>query len=333
MTHTAATEVVAGEIAAAIKLNDVATGDTLAPSGSPVRVPVVDYSDPVYGVAVAAAAKADDDKLAVALQKLVHEDPTLRIHHDSETHQTVLRGAGDAHVQVTLKRLANRYGVEVETEPVRVAYRETLKAPTEAEGRHKKQSGGRGQFGVAMVQFEPLGQGEGFEFVDKVTGGAIPRNLIPAVGKGIQESMLRGGPHGFPVVDVRATVYDGKYHAVDSDEMSFKMAGALALRAAIEKVGTAVLEPVSRLQITAPTAMQGDVMADLSSRRGQIETTEQGSNGDVTVTAVVPTSETLDYAVTLRSMTHGRGRFHGEVSHYQVLTGPLPKSAREASKS
>jgi len=326
--HTATTEVVAGEIAAAIKLGDVATGDTLAPSGSPVRVPVVDYSDPVYGVALTAAAKADDDKLAVALQKLVHEDPTLRVHHDAETHQIVLRGAGDAHVQVALARLRNRYGVEVDTERVRVAYRETLAGPVETEGRHKKQSGGRGQYGVASVQFEPLPEGAGFEFVDKVTGGAIPRQLIPAVGKGIHESMLRGGPHGFPVVDVKATVFDGKYHAVDSDEMSFKMAGALALRAAIERVGTVVLEPVSRLHVTAPTDLQGDVMADLSSRRGQIETTEQGANGDVTVIAIVPTSETIDYAVALRSMTHGRGRFHTDVSHYQILTGPLPKSAQ-----
>jgi elongation factor G len=235
-------------------------------------------------------------------------------------------------VQVVLSRLAKRYGVETVTEPVKVAYRETLAGPAEAEGKHKKQTGGRGQFGVAFVRFEPLDRGAGFDFVDQVTGGAVPKGLIPAVGKGINESMVRGGPNGFPLVDLRATLFDGKYHSVDSDEMSFKMAGAMALRAAIEKVGTVVLEPVSRIQITAPTDLQGDVMADLSGRRGQIENTDQHGNGHVTVTAIVPTSEILDYAVALRSMTHGRGHYRCHFDHYQVLSGPLPAAAQVAAR-
>ncbi|MFZ2174171.1 MAG: elongation factor G [Rhodococcus sp. (in: high G+C Gram-positive bacteria)] len=315
--HTPIDTATAGDIVGAIKLTDVATGDTLAPIGSPLTVTAIEHKQPVYGVAVSARSVGDEDKLATALAELVSDDPTLQVTRNNETHQTVLRGAGDVHVQVTLDRISRRFGIPVDTEPVKVAYRETLLGPVQTEGRHKKQSGGHGQFGVATVRFEPLPRNSGFEFVDHTRGGVIPKSLVPAVGKGIAESMERGGRHGFPLVDLRATVLDGKYHSVDSDDFSFRMAGALALRAAIDNVGTLVLEPVDRVEVTVPTALQGDVLADLGRRRGQIEGTEPGGDGEVTVVASVPSSELLDYPVALRSMTHGRGRLALHFKYYQ----------------
>ncbi len=322
--HEAVDRLAAGDIAAVTKLENVDTGDTLAPDGLPVRLPALELPEPVHAVAIAAAAQADEDKLAIALQKILHEDPSVRVDHDGETHQTILRAAGDTQVQVTLERIRRRYGVEVVTEDVKIGYRETLRGPSDVEGRHKKQSGGRGQFGVANVRFEPLERGAGFEFVDAVVGGAIPRNLIPAVEKGIGESMVRGGEHGFPVVDIRATVYDGKYHSVDSDEASFRMAGSLALREAVQSSGTVVLEPISALEIIVPTELQGDVMGDLNSRRGQVTGTATGPGpGEVTIYATAPASEIVRYATDLRSMTHGRGRFHTEFDHYEELSPNL----------
>ncbi|MBC2643116.1 MULTISPECIES: translation factor GTPase family protein [unclassified Rhodococcus (in: high G+C Gram-positive bacteria)] len=320
--HTAIDTAEAGDIVGAIKLTDVATGDTLAPIGAALTVPPIEHRRPVYGIAVAAESAGDEDKLATALAELVSDDPTLEVTRDSETHQTVVRGAGDVHVQVALTRLKRRYGITLQTEPVKIAYRETLLGPVETEGRHKKQSGGHGQFGVATVRFEPLPRDEGYDFVDETRGGVIPKSLIPAVGKGIAESMGRGGRHGFPLVDLRATVLDGKHHSVDSDDFSFRMAGALALRAAIDKVGTLVLEPVDHVEVTVPATLQGDVMADLGRRRGQIEGTEPAGDGEITVIASVPSSEITDYPVALRSMTHGRGRLALEFKCYQERPEP-----------
>ncbi|AOW94309.1 elongation factor G [Rhodococcus sp. WMMA185] len=320
--HTTIDSAVAGDIVGAIKLTDVATGDTLAPIGSSLTVPPAEHAAPVYGIAVAAESAGDEDKLSTALAELVSDDPTLEVTRDNETHQTVVRGAGDIQVQVALARLQRRYGITLRTEPVKIAYRETLLGSAEAEGRHKKQSGGHGQFGVAKVRFEPLPRDEGFEFFDETRGGVIPKSLVSAVGKGIADSMGRGGRHGFPLVDLRATVLDGKHHSVDSDDFSFRMAGALALRAAIDKVGTLVLEPVDRLEVTVPAAAQGDVMADLGRRRGQIEGTEPARDGEITVIASVPTSEITDYSVALRSMTHGRGRLTLSFKCYQERPEP-----------
>lgn len=322
--HEPVDRVVAGDIAAVTKLADLDAGDTLAPEGTPVRVPPPGYDEPVYGVAITAVSKADEEKLAVALQKVLHEDPSLRIDRDDETHQTILRGAGETQIQVTLERIARRYGVEVGTEEVRVPYRETLAGPADTEGRHKKQTGGRGQFGVAHVRFEPLERGAGFEFVDQVVGGSIPRGLIPAVEKGIRESMTRGGRHGFPVVDIRATVHDGKHHPVDSDEMSFRMAGAVAFREALAVADTVVLEPVSAIEVIVPVEHQGDVLGDLNSRRGHVTGTAAGPGPrEATVTALVPTAEILRYAVDLRSMTHGRGRYRARFDRYEPMSPNL----------
>jgi elongation factor G len=321
--HEPLQRVPAGDIVAVTKLSGLRAGDTLAPDGMPVRLPVTEIPDPVHGIAIAAANQADEDKLANALQKVLHEDPTLLVEHDDETHQTILRGAGETQLLVTLERIARRHGVEVAVEDVKVAYRETLKEPVEVEGRHKKQSGGRGQFGVARLRFEPLDRGTGFEFVDAVVGGAIPRGLIPAVEKGIVESMPRGGPHGFPVVDVRATLVDGKHHSVDSDEASFKMAGAMALRQALREGGTVVLEPLSRLEITVPSEMQGDVIGDLNSRRGHVTGTDVAPGGQVTIGAIAPSAELLTYATDIRSMTHGRGSFRAWFERYEELSPHL----------
>ena len=309
----------AGDIVATIKLSDVATGDFLAVNGTPIGETQIEYRQPVFGLAISTPAAKDQDKLSTALSELVRDDPSLHVTRDEATHQTILRGAGDVHVQVALARLKRRYGITINTEPVKVAYLETLAGTAEAEGRHKKQSGGHGQFGVAVVRFEPLPRDAGFEFVDETKGGVIPKSLVPAVGKGIAEAMARGGREGHPLVDLRATVLDGKFHSVDSDEHSFKMAGALALKEAIDKAGTRVLEPFDHVEVTVPTALQGDVMADLGRRRGQIEGTESAGPAEVTVIASVPQGEMSDYAITLRSMTHGRGRFITRFARYQEL--------------
>lgn len=309
----------AGDIAGVMKLGDVRTGDTLEEGDRGWVVPLPDPVQPVFGLALVAATAADEDKMASALVKLVAEDRSLAIERNDETHQMVLWGAGDAHLQVLLDRMRRRYKIDVDTEPVKIAYRETITKTVTVEGKHKKQSGGRGQFGIAHVRFDPLPPGEGYAFESEVVGGAIPKSLIPAVGAGIAEAMARGGAHGFPLVDLKATVFDGKYHSVDSDEMSFKMAGATALREALPQAGVVVLEPISHVEVSVPAELQGEVMGDLQQRRGQVEGTEVGRTGEAVVVASVPTAEMLRYAIDLRSFTHGRGRFTTRHDRYQPL--------------
>jgi elongation factor G len=321
--HVEVRRVGAGDVGAVAKLGSVLTGDTLAPRGTPVVAPLPVPPEPVLAVAVRARTQADDDKLAGALHRLVEEDPALRVRLDLDTHQTLLEGQGETHLAVTLERLARKFGVEVDTEEVRVPYRETVTATAEAQGRHKKQSGGHGQFGVADLRVEPLPRGAGFEFVDAVVGGAIPRQFIPAVEKGVREAMEAGGALGHPVVDVRVTCLDGKHHPVDSSEMSFKMAGALAFREAVARATPVVLEPVSRLEVTVPEELQGEVMGDLNARRGRVQGTEPAGGGRCTVTALVPTAEITRYAVDLRSLTGGRGRFTARHDHLEVAPTDL----------
>ncbi len=288
--HTVVGRVAAGDIGATTKLSATRTGDTLAPEGTPAMVPLPALPQPVYGGAITPATQADDDRLATALHRLVAEDPTLAVHHDEHTGQIVLRGGGETHIRVALSRIA-RAGITVGTGEVQVAYRETLAAPVTTEGRYKKQTGGHGQYGVAHVRFEPLPRGAGFEFESEVTGGAIPKNLIPAVGDGVVEAMGRGGRHGFPLVDLRAVCLDGKYHSVDSSEQSFKMAGSLALREAISEVGVQVLEPISEIRVHVPSRHHGDVLGDLNARRAQVLGTETGEHdGHTTVRALVPST-------------------------------------------
>ncbi len=313
----------AGDLAAVAKLSATATGDTLAPKGTPVRVATIEPPPPVLSVAIKARTQADDDKLGSALQRLQEEDQALVLERSDETKQTLLRGTGETHLTITLERLHRKFGVDVDTDEVRVPYRETITANAEAEGKYKKQSGGHGQFGVAWLRVEPLPRGEGFQFVDTIVGGAIPRQFIPAVQKGIEETMSNGGLYGFPVVDVKVTCYDGKYHSVDSSEMSFKMAGSLGFKDAMAKASAVVLEPVSVLKVTVPAEYQGDVMGDINARRGRVQGTDAVGGGEQEVTALVPTSEIMRYAIDLRSMTGGRGRFTATHSHYDPMPSHL----------
>ena len=328
--QTPAPEVVAGDIAAVAKLHDTRTGDVLGTRGADVAVTPLDPPAPVLPVALRAKAKGDEDKLATALHRLQDEDPAIRVERNPETHQTVLWAMGETHAAITIAKLERKFGAAVVTEDVRVAYRETVTATAEAEGRYKKQTGGHGQFGVASLRLEPLGRGEGFAFVDAIVGGVIPRQFIPAVEKGVHEAMERGGPHGFPVVDVRVTCFDGKHHPVDSSEMSFKMAGSLGFQEAMAKASPIVLEPVSELVVTAPEAYQGDLMGDLNAKRGRIQGTASVGGGEVEIVATVPTSEALRYAIDLRSITGGRGRFTIAHSHYDPLPPHLADKVAHA---
>ena len=331
--HVDVKEVHAGDIAAVAKLASTLTGDTLAPLGKPVVVPPVEPPEPTLSIAVKARTQADEDKLATSLHRLQEEDPALRVEHNEETKQTLLLGMGETHLSVTLERLARKFGVDLDTEDVKVPYRETVSGHAEAEGKHKKQSGGHGQFGVANIKMDPLPRGGGFEFVDSIVGGAIPRQFIPAVEKGIQEAMDQGGLHGFPVVDIRVELVDGKFHSVDSSEMSFKMAGALAFREALAKATPVLLEPVSHVEVTVPEALLGDVMGDLNSRRGRVLGSESLGDGSTVVTAEVPASEILRYAIDLRSLSGGRGSFVATHDHYDVVPSNLVDKLVAAAKS
>ncbi|MGD0083978.1 MAG: elongation factor G [Acidimicrobiales bacterium] len=316
---TPVSEAQAGDVIAVPKLADARTGDTLAPKGSPVVIETRPAPTPLLSIAVRPKAKGDEDKLMTALHRLQEEDLTLAVRREDETHQTVLSGMGDTHLQIVCEKLQRKFGVEVDLEPVKVPYRETISKLAEAEGKYKKQTGGHGQFGVANLRVEPLERGTGFLFSDAIVGGAIPRQFIPAVEKGIVEAMSTGGALGFPVVDVKVTCYDGKYHSVDSSEMSFRMAGALGFREALANAGPVLLEPISRLEITTPASSQGDVLGDLNARRGRVLGTEAGSGDEQVVVALVPTSEVMRYATDLRSLTGGRGRFSIRHDRYEVV--------------
>lgn len=325
------TELVAGDIGAVTKLNNTATGDTLAPKTKPVKVPAIAKPEPVLAVAITSKTQGEEDKLANALRRLQEEDSTLIVERSDETKQTLLRGMGETHLTITLEKLHRKFGVEVATEDVRVPYRETITKQAEAEGKYKKQTGGHGQFGVAILRVEPLPRGAGFEFVDEIKGGSIPRQFIPAVEKGVNETMADGGVNGFPVVDVRVYCVDGKYHSVDSSEMSFKMAGRLGFKAAMAQANPIVLEPISKIEVVVPAEYQGDIMGDLSSRRGQLQGTEVAGSGRQLITALVPTSEILRYAIDLRSMTQGWGTFTTTHDHYEELPTHLYDKVSTAS--
>ena len=327
-----ATALIAGDIAAVAKLSTTHTNDTLAPKGMPVRMAARPAVQPQYGLAILPRTQADDDKLGDALQRLQAEDPALAVERDDATHQTVLRGLGDTHIAVTLERLSRKFGVFVDTADQRVPYRETVTGSATVEGKVKKQSGGHGQYAVVNMRIAPLSRGDGFRFTDSIVGGAIPRNYIPAVQKGVEETMVQGGVHGFPVVDVHIDCFDGKYHAVDSSEMAFKTAASQGFKQAMASAGVVVLEPISRLRVTIPGFCQGDVMADITARRGRLQGTTAGTNAEQEVVAFVPTSELMRYTIDLRSMTGGRGRFVAEHDHYDVLPAHLLDKVKQSEK-
>ncbi|MGA8297811.1 MAG: elongation factor G [Acidimicrobiales bacterium] len=315
--------VLAGDIVAVPKLTETRTGDTLAPKGSPVVIEFPEPTVPTYSIAVRPRTAGDEDRMMTGLQRLQEEDPSIVIRRNDETHQTVLSGMGETHVQVTCERLHRKFTVDLELEELRVPYRETITKQADAEGRHKKQTGGHGQFGVVHLVIEPLERGAGFEFVDKIVGGAIPRQFIPAVEKGVRRAMGQGGHFGFPVVDVRVTCDDGKFHTVDSSEASFEMAGALGFGLAFEKAGPVALEPIVKVVVTCPMRFQGDVLGDLNSRRGRVLGSSGDGEGEQTIEALVPESELGRYAADLRSLTGGRGRFAATFDHYAELPSHL----------
>jgi elongation factor G len=310
-------EICAGDIGEAIKLVHTGTGDTISTVKDGVILPGIDFPEPIYRVAIRPVAKSDEDKMGSAIAKLLEEDPTLHYYRDGATHQEILEGMGDLHLDAAIEKLKSRYGVAVNTEEARVPYRETVRGTSKAQGRHKRQTGGKGQFGDCWIELLPLERGEGFVFENKVVGGAIPKNFIPAIEKGIREAMEKGLVAGYPAVDMKVVVYDGSYHDVDSSEAAFKTAGALALRNAVEKASPALLEPVMEVEVEAPDDSIGDVVGNLNGRRGRIGHLEQSGVGKSRVHASVPMASMSRYALDLRSITKGRGRFRARMSHYE----------------
>jgi elongation factor G len=316
-------EAVAGDIVAIPKLAETRTGDTLAPKSSPVTVEFGPVTRPAFSIAVKPRTTGDEDRMMTGLHRLKEEDSSFEVHRDDETHQTVLSGMGETHLQVICERLHRKFSVDLETEDLRIPYREAISKPADAEGRHKKQSGGHGQFGVVHLRVEPLERGSGFEFVDKIVGGAIPRQFIPAVEKGVRRAMNQGGIYGYPVVDTRVTCDDGKFHTVDSSEASFEMAGAIGFALAFEQAGPVVLEPIDRVEVYCPARFQGDVLGDLNSRRGRVLSSASDAEGAQTIVALCPASELGRYAAELRQLTGGRGRFSVTFDHYAELPSHL----------
>lgn len=316
------TSVTAGDIGAIAKLADTHTGDTLTTAKDRIMLEPIHFPEPIYRVAVVPNTKPDEDKLGAAIQRLLEEDPTFRHTRDATAHQEILEGMGDIHLETVIEKLKSKFGVNVSIQDARVPYKETIKSSAKAQGRHKRQTGGKGQFGDCWIELEPLERGSGFQFDNKVVGGAIPKNFIPAVEKGIREAMDHGFLAGYPAVDFKATVYDGSYHDVDSNEQAFKMAGAIALRAAAEKAGAVVLEPVLNVEVDVPDECVGDVVGDLNGRRGRLQGMDPAAPGKTRIRATVPMATMMRYALDLRSITKGRGRFRQTVSHYDELPHP-----------
>lgn len=330
-TATAIAELHSGDIGAVAKMKDTLTGNTLGEKNAPIYYPNARIPEPSITFAIEPKTRADEDRFGIAIHKILEEDPSLRFSRDPQTKEFLLSGAGQQHIEVIVSRLRKRYHVELTLHPPKVAYRETIRGKADAEGKHKKQSGGHGQFGVARIRMEPLPRGKGVEFVDDVFGGAIPRNWIPSVEKGIRDAAERGYLAGFPVVDFRATLYDGKYHDVDSSDIAFKIAGSMAFREAMKQARPALLEPVMSVEVYAPDQYSGDIMGNLSGRRGKISGSES-RGGNVVVKAQVPFSEMLSYANELISMTQGRGTYSMEFSHYDYVPNELAEKVIAAHK-
>ncbi|WP_459503679.1 elongation factor G [Bacillus sp. C1] len=316
--------VYAGDIAAAVGLKDTTTGDTLCDEKSLVILESMEFPEPVISVAIEPKSKADQDKMGTALSKLSEEDPTFRAHTDQETGQTIIAGMGELHLDIIVDRMRREFKVEANVGAPQVAYRETFRAAAKVEGKFARQSGGRGQFGHVWIEFEPNEEGKGFEFENKIVGGVVPREYIPAVGAGLEDALKNGVLAGYPLVDVKAALVDGSYHDVDSSEMAFKIAASMALKAAVSKCNPVILEPMMKVEVVIPEEYMGDIMGDVTSRRGRVEGMEARGNAQV-VRAMVPLSEMFGYATSLRSNTQGRGTFSMVFDHYEEV----PKSVSE----
>ena len=328
-----AAEVPAGDIGSLAKLSNTITGDTLTLRPSPIALPAIEFPDPLLSVAIEPKTKGDEDKLSTALHKLADEDPTFRHERNPETHQTLIKGMGEAHLDVIVSRLA-RHHVEVNTLPPKVAYRETIKKTAQAQGRHVKQSGGRGQYAVCSIEVSPLPRGGGFEFQNAIVGGAIPGNFIPSVEKGARKTLEEGVLAGYQFVDVKVKLFDGKFHTVDSSDIAFQLAGSQAFKDATHEAGIVLLEPIMDLEVMTPDDTVGDIMGDLSSKRGRIEGTEPIGRGWTHIKAKVPQGEVLRYSIDLRSKTGGRANFKVTFSHYEQAPSHVQeKVVAEAQKA
>jgi elongation factor G len=308
----------AGDIAAVAKLKDTRTGDVLGDQKAGVTFAPLAWPEPVLSYAIEPRTRGDEDKISTAMHRLEEEDGSIHYQRDPNTNELLLSGQGQLHIEVTVAKLKRRFGVEVNLKPPRIPYRETITAAVEAHGRHKKQTGGHGQFGDCKVRFEPLPRGTGFQFVDEIFGGSIPRQFIPAVEKGLEESRLRGFLAGYPMVDFKAVLFDGSYHDVDSNELSFKTAGSLAFRDGMGRARPTLLEPIMHVEVYAPSDFAGDLMGDLNGRRGRIAGMDTRGTSTV-IKAQVPMAEMLTYEQHLTSVTGGRGSYHMEYSHYETV--------------
>lgn len=330
-TQTSIAELHAGDIGAVAKLKDTLTGDTLGDKAAPILYPPVKLAEPAISFAIEAKTRGDEDKLSTAVHRILEEDLMLRFSRDAQTKEFLLSGAGQQHVEVAVSKLKRRFNLDVILKAPKIPYRETIRAKAEAQGKHKKQTGGHGQYGDCWIRMEPLARGAGFEFVNDIFGGAIPRNFIPAVEKGIVEAASKGFLAGYPVVDFRVTLFDGSYHEVDSSEIAFKLAGSKAFKKCMEQARPCLLEPIMNVEITVPENYSGDIMGNLNSRRGRIQGMEP-RGGATAVKAQVPLAEMLTYASDLTSMTQGRGTYTMEFSHYDIVPQPIAEKIIAAHK-
>lgn len=326
-------QVAAGDIGAVAKLAETATGDTICLREQPRLLPAISFPEPVYSVAVVPEAKSDLDRMSNAVARLQEEDLTLQVTRSVETAQTILSGMGDSHIDLSLERIRRKFGASLKTEPVRVPYRETIMATASAEGRHVKQSGGHGQYGVCTIEVSPRARGEGYEFVDNIVGGVISQGLRPAVDKGVREAMERGVLAGYPIVDVQVRLYDGKEHSVDSSEIAFRLAGLQAFQSAVRQAGLVLLEPIVQLEVQVPEANAGDIIADLNQKRARIQGMDTEGGHTTVITADGPQAEFVRYATDLRSITGGRASFKVEFSHYEEVPAHVTQQVVAAARA
>ena len=320
-----------GEIVAVAKLKDTTTGDTLCDEKRPILFPMPERPLPVISFAIRPKTRGDEEKASQALARLVEEDPALETHRDQQTHEIILAGTGQMHIEVTVEKLKRKFNVDVELTAPKVPYKETIKGRAEAQGKYKRQSGGRGQYGDCWLKVEPLQRGGGFEFADEIVGGVVPRQYIPSIEKGVRNTLNEGYLAGFPVVDVKVTVYDGSFHEVDSSDMAFQIAASMGLKNAFEKARPILLEPIMAIEVSCPDECMGDVIGDLNARRGRVLGMESKGAGQV-IKALVPMADVLKYAPDLRSITSGRGSFEARFSHYDEVPAPLAEKVIAESK-
>ncbi len=324
------TELKAGDIAAVAKIKSISIGDTLSDKDNPILFEPIKLPSPIYSVAVFPKSKGDEDKLNASLEKLTEEDPTFRAEYNVETKETIVSGMGDLHLGIMMERLKRRFGVDVDTATPKVPYKESIKGRAKAQGKYKKQTGGHGQYGDVWIEFEPLERGKGFEFTDKIVGGVVPKQYIPAVEKGLREAMQKGVLAGYPVIDFKATLYDGSYHPVDSSEMAFKIAASLSFKKAMAEAKPILLEPIMKVEVIVPEENMGDVMGDLNSRRGRILGMEKHGRYEK-ISALVPLAEMYKYAIVLKSLTSGRGTYSMEFHEYEEVPPDIAKKIIEAA--